>query len=390
MKHKGVAWGLALLPVWGLAGGLILLVALAPFFQFKKGLKTLTRHPLPLTLLLLLLVLPLISSPNPSAHVLGFLSRYLLPVLLLHAWGQYLRQGGSPEVLGKALLAGGLGLSAVGLVSLLLPRPFHWQSFCLPDQLATQACILDFSLLPVFQAQGIAMNPNILGGLLVLLLPWVWVSFERDRLFSLYWTVLMLSVFGAAILLSGSRNAWLAMACLSAGVLFRQGTATWREGRGVMRGAAVLLLMGVAGAFVVTQRYSDTGRWMIWKVGLELLQQSPWTGVGLLSVEPMYQRLHTGWPQAAHLHNGFLQMMVESGVFLTFALFSYLVYRVYSQWRWISVCAQERVYSKTALTSMCLLVGMSIVDFILLDVRVMVYMTVIVACAFYPSKTQPH
>lgn len=387
MRQKGVLWGLILLPVWGLAGGLLLLVSLGPFFECKRGVKALGKHLLPLLIFLLLLGLPLLTSPNPVGHVLGFLSRYLLPVLLVRALGHYVQQEGSSESLSKALLGGGLALAVVGFVSLLLPRPFHWQGLCLPQSVATQACLLDFSLLPLFQAQGFAMNPNIFGGLLVLVLPFAWASFEpkhpRSRQRMIF-TLLTLFVLGTAILLSGSRNAWLAMGCGSIFFLFRRGFSSWRDERRPIKAVAVLLLMGVLGAFVLSHRYSDTGRWIIWKVGFEILQQFPWTGVGILSVEPMYQRMHVGWPQAAHLHNAWLQTMVESGVVASIALFSYLAYRVYNQCRFVLMSRHQRA----ALISLFLLMGMSIVDFILLDIRVMVYAAVGAACVFYPLETK--
>ncbi len=383
MRHSGVFWGLVLLPLWGLAGGVLLLVSLAPFFQLKSGIKALAHHKFVVFIFLLLLALPLITSPNPTGHVIGFLSRYLLPLLLLRAFWQYLQQAEPPEALSKALLWGGLGLSALGALSLFLPRPAHWQALCLPPELATQACLLDFSLLPVGQAQGFAMNPNILGGLLVLVLPFAWLAFEKHRPRAPM-AVLIPLVLGAAILLSGSRNAILAMAVSLVGVLGHRAVF----GRGwqvVFQGASALCLLGVLGAFVVSQRYADTGRWVIWKVGMTLLQQFPWTGVGILSVEPMYQRMHGGWPHAAHLHNGFLQIMVECGVFSAFALFGYIVYRVYNQ-SYQSRFVAMSLHQRLALNSLLLLIGMSVVDFILLDIRVMVYTTAIVACAFYPSK----
>lgn len=383
MRHRGLLWGLIILPVWGLAGGLLLLVSLGPFFQFKKGLKALKHHKCPLLIFLLLLGLPLLSSPNPTAHGLGFLSRYLLPVLLVHAFGQYVRQEGSPQSLSKALVGGGVALSGVGFASLFLPRPFDWQGLCLPSKVATQACLLDFSLLPVFQAQGFAMNPNIFGGLLVLLLPFAWgaVVSKKDAKKGPLLTFFML---GTAILLSGSRNAWLATVCVSAVFFSRYKLSPSWTLRGAPKAAAGLLLMGVLCAFALTHRYSDTGRWVIWKVGFAIFQQFPWTGVGILSVEPMYQRMHTAWPQAAHLHNGFLQILVESGIFSSFALFSYFAYRVYKQSRMALLSS----YQKVALASLLLLAGMSVLDFILLDIRVMVYVAAIIACAFYPSKAE--
>lgn len=384
MRHKGIFWGLVLLPVWGLAGGLLLLIALRPFFQFRKGCKAFVHHKIPLFIFLLLLVLPLFTSLNPAGHVLGFLSRYLLPVILVCAFIHYLREEGSPEDLSRALLWGGVILSVMGGGSLFLPRPFHWQGLCLPSNLATQACVLDFSLLPVFQAQSFAMNPNIFGGLLVLVLPFAWLFFEQESPLPRKTMLFMLLLLGGGILLSGSRNAWLAMGCVSIGALFSRRFLSWRGRRGVVKGALLALIISVVGAFFVAQRYSDTGRWVIWQLGLKMLQQFPWTGVGILSVEPMYQRMHTGWPQAAHLHNGLLQIMVECGIVASFSLFSYLAYRVYNQWNFALLSLHQRA----ALISVFLLMGMSMVDFILLDIRVMVYLSVIVACAFFPLKKQ--
>jgi hypothetical protein len=397
MRHKGLFWGLAILPVWGLAGGLLLLVSLGPFFQLKSGFKALGHHKVPALILLLLLTVPLLTSPNPVGHVIGFLSRYLLPLLLLRAFWQYLQQAGTPEVLSKAMLWGGLGLAGLGGFSLILPRPLHWQVLCLPADLATQACILDFSLLPVSQAQGFAMNPNIFGGLLVLVLPFVWLAFEPDDHAQPTCTlsVVALLILTGAILLSGSRNAVLAMT-VSAGGLLPHGASFKYRWQGAFKSGGVtywlwgLLCVVLGGLWILggSQRYSDTGRWVIWKVGVAMLQQFPWTGVGILSVEPMYQRLHGSWPHAAHLHNGFLQIMVECGIFSAFALFSYIAYRVYNQ-SYPSRLAMMPLYQRLALNSVLLVMGMSVVDFILLDIRVMVYMTAIVACAFYPSKLKP-
>ncbi len=145
------------------------------------------------------------------------------------------------------------------------------------------------------------------------------------------WSLLPLVVWPLAIFISHTRGAWLGLAAalLLVGLLI-----SWRRAV-IVSLAALALVIGLAAAwnlahgggsfypqvdrlanFFDPERGSNKTRIMIWRAGLKMLEDHP-LGVGVDNVIAVYPgyRLE-GIPEDkpfGHLHNNFLQILVERG-----------------------------------------------------------------------------
>ncbi len=135
------------------------------------------------------------------------------------------------------------------------------------------------------RAIGTSIDPNVLGGMLLLVLP-LFASqiFSKDRLLPRPLLMLMGTIVLAALLLSYSRSAWIGAA---AGVLF-VATFKYRRAWLLFGFVAVVLLLLPAGSdfidrFLSGLFFQDRAAQMRlgeYKDALRLISQYPWLGVG--------------------------------------------------------------------------------------------------------------
>ncbi len=324
-----------------------------------------------LGLFCLLSLLTLLSCAIPLWQLAGWLSRYLLPGLLI--WGTYRALlSGRLQVrdLVNGLLLGSFLLACVGGINYL----FHWQTH--PQLLCFKAyggfCLLDLLLLAEDRARGFSMHPNVLGALLMLSIPlWLWLLGVIKGLRKLPVLLALLWV-SAVLLMSFSRAAWLGAALIGVWGSFWLLSASWRQGLWLL-GILGLSGLGLTGSLQsILNRFLELGatqgshlsRLMLWQGGLEMLLEHFWLGTGLLQLEPLLPAYLTPVPGGAgHLHNWYLQVAVESGLPAALCVFICLVVLL-SKPKTLSSLGQACWLSWTAMLLSCLF------DITLLDLRV--------------------
>lgn len=309
---------------------------------------------------------------NPSYAI--WLGMFLLSAGL-SVWAAYDRE--------IALAKLGLLFGAIGLAAALAHQPTRRHLYVALGVLSTMAAALglyfvltnDWAAEPL-KAQfilrfgealsaalpavpGHRISPNVVGGMLVALLPIVaamlfiqphtWLGWKPGS-----WTWVVRAAWGMALLLallalflSVSRGAWVSLAAavlLWAGWLWIAGTPAREPDRWRRQLAAMgLFSTAVAGAALIAGYLVYTlelpgagalaGRLALWRDGLALAQDYPYTGLGL-------------------------------GLFsLPFSIYSLLIhvgYIIYSHNMWIDILAEQGIFGLTALV---LLVGTAVVDF---------------------------
>lgn len=295
----------------------------------------LVTHKKTTYLIVVWLVLSLLTGllcQYPELHLAGILSRYFLPALL--CWMSYraLIQGQiQTKDLIRGLLLASLLLACIGLGNLCLHWAFSKQWLCISG--FDSACLLSFDLGRSDRAQALAMHPNILGTLLCLSLPlWFWQLNAARGVFKFPVFACLAPVL-MCLALTYSRAAWLAaVIALFWGSIWLL-NASWRLT------VCLCSLLGVFALFVkspelwgrlqsLLQPTQGSGgtRLAIWHTGLQILHDFALTGVGLLHVEARYVAYRSLPIEAAHLHNLYLQVAVESGIFAAVILFGLLMY----------------------------------------------------------------
>lgn len=210
------------------------------------------------------------------------------------------------------LLALGLGMALLGLFGMRLESKF------LPPTLLQLVPLDLLRLTP----QG--FSPNIVAGAIAPLLP-VWWAWGVSRLGRQRWVWLLLSLVPLGILiLTQSRGAWIGLA-LSLLVL----AASYRP-RPVAMLVPALAVVGLALYVVAPATLHElilggdvtvtaSGRFELWDRAVYMLQDFPFTGIGLASFNEVLHTLYppflftedTVLPQA---HNLFLQTGLDYGV----------------------------------------------------------------------------
>lgn len=265
---------------------------------------------------------------HPEEHLAGLLSRYALPTLLCWMAYRALKQGRwKSEDLLQGLLWASLLMAGLGLGHYLLsagtasqsPSQSPIQALCLPQ--FDSACLLNLTWGATDRASGLSMHPNILGTLLCLSLPlWLQQLYQGPKkrhvwLFSSLLLVLICLGF------TYSRAAWLvALPELVLGSLWLLSPAQ-RKSLALVLGLG-LVPLSLKGPLLLTRlqsllrpsQGSSGTRLLIWQTGGKLLQHFAWTGAGLLHIEEYYRDYRSVPVEAAHLHNWYLQVAVESGL----------------------------------------------------------------------------
>jgi len=175
--------------------------------------------------------------------------------------------------------------------------------------------------LPLPGVQDGVVNPNALGGVVLMVLPTVWAVF-RSLQRGGWWTggravALSATLLGVLILLvTRSRTALAAVFVVGVCVL------VWKMRRSL---PAVVVVVGGMGALAVYGAtyggefglVADSARTrsVIWSAALDRLQESPWAGIGINHFKDVPSPEGSGVPPAVpHAHNTFIQVALDLGV----------------------------------------------------------------------------
>jgi putative inorganic carbon (HCO3(-)) transporter len=232
------------------------------------------------------------------------------------------------------------GALAAGLL-LALAAPFMVQWNTLKLAFIPPALYSHFRLLV-----GDMVNPNVMAGSLVVLLPmgmglllFAWRGLKGwERLLAVTFTL----VCGAILLLTQSRGAWLALAAALVVLVILRGRWGWALALAVgMAGfllAARLGFSSVAGALVSSPTLGGLeGRLEVWSRAIYMVQDFPFTGIGMGSFTETADRLYPFFLYAPgsveHAHNLFLQVAVDLGLPGLAAWLAILLGCSYAAWR---------------------------------------------------------
>lgn len=397
MKRLWLSLSVLLMPLSGLAGLLFYALGLCwrlpskpATVQSAPGLPGLKLWPLSKAWIWGFVLLSLLTvgvSQAPLEHLLGWLNRYLLPAGLIYSHLRLLKQGvWRVKELVPLMLASGLLLSGVALGNYALGWQVNYQGLCLSGY--GQPCLLDLLLLAEDRARSFSMHPNVLGVLLMQLLPLALLNLQALKGLRKLPALLILIVFSLTILFSFSRGAWLgSLWGLGIGSLYLL-NASWRQGGILLMLAGTGLSWSLGQMTGIATRlqslFSATGsaasRVEIWQTGLLMVSQYPWLGVGLLQVEPLYREIAPQGPPAGHLHNIYLQVAVESGLPAAILLFSALAL-------WLGSIGKNPL-TQACWLSLTALAWASLVDATLLDLRVSFNLSLLLALLLYSRWQQ--
>lgn len=230
--------------------------------------------------------------------------------------------------LGAALLAGAIGVyfllaydwsTGAGEIALL-------QRIGLAIQAQRPVFVLPTDINANVAASGLTLTLFIgLGGL-------AWSIAHK------WWTGLVVAGLAwlaglAALILSQSRGAWLSVGAGIAAILYLALRRRWADKRGlriILDLLALAVLLALLAFFVAAVRTpnlasflgstqvgnSAIGRATLWRDGLGLISDYPFTGSGLRSTMMVYSTygllMHVGF--ILHMHNLFVQIAVEQGI----------------------------------------------------------------------------
>jgi putative inorganic carbon (HCO3(-)) transporter len=190
------------------------------------------------------------------------------------------------------------------------------------------------------------INPNVMGGILVFLLPVALAiglfSWQHLSLFERLLTSVALTLTGGVLLLTQSRGALFALAC----VLVILGLLRWRWGWLLLPFAILAALMTVKVLSLATVldilTADDTlsgfeGRLHTWSRALYLIQLFPLTGVGMGLFAPVADLLYPPFlsnpGEVPHAHNIFLQVAVDLGIAGLIAWLTTLIIVLSTSWQ---------------------------------------------------------
>jgi len=214
------------------------------------------------------------------------------------------------------LLGAGMGL--LGALGLRYSEKF----FSIP-QLLSIVPHLDF---PFFNPSG--FTPNIVAGAVAPVIPLCWAA-AASRAEAVSWkargALLVLSLLlGAVVVLTQSRGAVLGLgAALVVLIFWRAPRAIWLAPVGVVCAVVAFDWLGAASAanFFLSDEVSAkaNGRLELWNRALSMLQDFPFTGIGLGRFPEMLFRFYPVFVNSMtaplpHAHNLYLQMGVDYGV----------------------------------------------------------------------------
>lgn len=256
------------------------------------------------------------SDSNVSWAVAGYIYFALATFVALSHWPPLRRQ---PHWLVLLLLVGGMGLAIIG------PEAFSVN----PDKWLDVYGRTEF---PQAQATGSpeTINPNILAGALVMLIP-LGLALAlrgapiRRRWWALLWWAPVLLMTNAVVL-SQSRGSWLALVA----AVFLLGWLFWPRFFTVLLIIAVLI--GAAAWWQSSAHHvldhdlahsaqaSLLRRLGIWRLSLQMVAEQPLTGIGLGTYEQAFTARFPNLPLIGgrlappHAHNLFVQVALDLGI----------------------------------------------------------------------------
>ncbi len=303
-------------------GGLALIwIALLWLCRFVARGRLTVRTPVDLPVLFLLLLLPLNLYASADAGLSrASLFRFIGEIAVLYAvvnWADdATSRAARVQQLSVGLIAVGSGVALLGLLATNLSGSKVLNLDVLTDR-------LPHLVVPPLNSLGV--NANLTGGLAAVLLPLalaqlLWTQAPLTRLVSLVGIL----VLGGTVLVTQSRGAWLGVA-LALGVM-----ALLSFRRAWLLLPVLILALGAALNFFGIERLLDffagggtmesgAGRVEIWERALYMLQDFPFTGVGIGTFGKVASILYPFFTiapdtQVAHAHNVYLQAGVDHGV----------------------------------------------------------------------------
>ena len=258
------------------------------------------------------------------------------------------------------------------------------------------------------------INSNVAAGALAILLPlalagivMTWRRGTRPAKIAAAISCLAVVLAGAALLLTSSRGAWLGVAAAAAA----GGLWAWRARRSAAppgpRGAGLLLAaaaMGAAGLFWAAVSLpalgqllgsvggvggAAMGRAALWRDGLALVADYPFTGSGLgstmMALSSYVLLLHVGF--ISHMHNLFLQIAIEQGIV---GLIAWAALLGAAAWRLLrSRGGAQSVWVAASLASLTALIVYGMVDVGPYASRLAPVMFLPIGCALAAARTDP-
>lgn len=303
--------------------------------------------------LLPLALLPVTDWARALPKLYGILLGVALIYALVNALPTLLRAIGAAYAV---VLLLGLGFIVLGAFGTALPANKFLALGAIRDRLPLLAHGL------VHGTTGGAINPDEMGGAITFVLPATLAALigalstcQRRRL----WLAgaLALTTLGLAfvLLLTQSRSAYAGAAVGTALVIAWWLSLARATARGRVFGSIIVLTLAAGGivaaghalhhglaALPPSTKQSLLGRLELWERGLDMIQDFPFTGVGLAQFQPVMRTLYSPFlndPSAdlPHVHDFFLQLALDLGIpgavniaFL-FGYFFLNVYRVHSQ-----------------------------------------------------------
>jgi O-antigen ligase len=222
-----------------------------------------------------------------TAEVARFFLKTINSLLFFFTVTNCLRQRGQLNQMVKALLLAGFGASAIALaIYVLEPNTANRLLSSLRVLGYPSGAVLRYIAgTDTLRAIGTSIDPNILGGTLVLVIP-LGLSqlFAEAPLFRRWQMVAMLSAMGLTMILTFSRGSWVG---LTAAILFLAGLRYRRLLIFFVLFAAILYFLPMGGLVVERVvsglRVEDQAAAMRlgeYKDALRLIAQYPWLGVG--------------------------------------------------------------------------------------------------------------
>lgn len=274
-----------------------------------------TPVDLPIVLLLVLLPFNLYASPDVNLSLRG-VWQSVGEVAVLYAVANWSNSEARVRWFESALIVLGIAVALVSLLTLNLPNTKFFDFGLLSS-------LLPRTVIPLLNPLGV--NANAAGGLFAVLFPLalsklIWSSSRASRLLALIGSL----IFGAVVFLSQSRGAWIGVAL----ALVVMALAVKRRFLFLLPVVAVALVVGVSIIGIQpaldylsggTALDSAAGRLEVWQHAIFILQDFPFTGVGLESFPKIAASLYPFFllgpdTEIPHTHNIYLQVGVERGI----------------------------------------------------------------------------
>ena len=291
-----------------LIGGLLLGISI-----LRKNNIRITPIDLPIVILLCLLPINLLITPTPQ-ETAPQVHRLVLGILLCYAVIFYVRDTSRLETLFDLNRFLVLGLSIYGLFTIEDVRQIF--STFLPDSLDSLLYVINDTV-----------NANVLAGSLIVLLPQTLAelpsSWNHQKTYQRIFSIISIGAGLGLLGLSQSRGAVIAFVFSVIAMM----AVRWRKGRLV----AVALTVAMVG-FIISSGLPRLlefvannpgltglpGRTEIWRNSIIIIQDFPFTGVGMGSfpyvIDHLYPILYTLPQRVQHAHNIYLQIGADLGM----------------------------------------------------------------------------